>query len=49
MLVAALLVIPAIAIESSDVGEPWDTDRDRHQLGDVARLPRGSAADAERG
>jgi voltage-gated potassium channel len=25
MLVAALLVIPAIAIESSDVGEPWDT------------------------
>ena len=25
MLVAALLVIPAIAIETSDVGEPWDT------------------------
>lgn len=25
MLVAALLVIPVIAIEQSDVGEPWDT------------------------
>jgi voltage-gated potassium channel len=25
MLVAALLVIPAIAIEQSDVGQPWDT------------------------
>jgi hypothetical protein len=25
MLVAWLLVIPAIAIEHSDVGEPWDT------------------------
>ena len=25
MLVAALLVIPALAIEQSDLGEPWDT------------------------
>jgi hypothetical protein len=25
MLVAALLVIPAIVIEQSDVAEPWDT------------------------
>ena len=25
MLVAALLVIPTIAIEQSDPGEPWDT------------------------
>lgn len=25
MLVAALLVIPAIAIEQSEVGQPWDT------------------------
>ncbi len=25
LLVAALLTIPAIAIEQSDLGEPWDT------------------------
>lgn len=25
MLAAALLTIPAIGIEQSDVGEPWDT------------------------
>ena len=25
MLMAALLVIPALAIEQSDLGEPWDT------------------------
>jgi hypothetical protein len=40
LLVAALLTIPAIAIEQSSVGEPWDTIATRRRL-----VPRRSGTE----
>jgi hypothetical protein len=46
IIVATLLVVPVLILEEADVARP--PRRDRRQLGDLARVPRGSRRHARR-